>query len=210
MRLKSLLCPFCKDCQYKQTLKRHLKVCPNNPDNSLIKVPCANCGTPLQVTPKYFNRTRHGNNFCNKSCAAFHRHKNGQIKKTNRSKAEIKILEAINQKFPELEVLCNNRTLLSGLELDLYIPSLKLGIEYNGPLHYQPIFGQEKLEKGQRYDTMKAQRAYDLGIRILTLPHYAALLPEQIKQTLELIENLVDLGSLELPAYRLKADCSSS
>ena len=30
-------------------------------------------------------------------------------------------------------------------ELDFYFPNLKLAIEINGPLHYKPIYGKDKL-----------------------------------------------------------------
>lgn len=49
---------------------------------------------------------------------------------------------------------------MQGLELDIFIPELKLGIEYQGEQHYQAIGhwgGEEGLEKRQVYDKRKLQ-----------------------------------------------------
>lgn len=57
--------------------------------------------------------------------------------------------------------LCNdteihfNRKDSINSELDIYIPSLKLAFELNGLFHYEPVFGNEKLEKIKTNDMKK-------------------------------------------------------
>lgn len=41
------------------------------------------------------------------------------------------------------------------MELDIFMPSLRLAFELNGLFHYQPIFGAEKLSKIQKRDRNK-------------------------------------------------------
>ena len=58
-----------------------------------------------------------------------------ETKKNNgsllRSSYEDIVLKIIRE-FYDKEISCNNRSVLSGLELDLYLPDIKLGIEVNG------------------------------------------------------------------------------
>lgn len=41
------------------------------------------------------------------------------------------------------------------LELDMFLPQLKTAIEIDGPAHFLPIWGEQKLEKHQRSDAEK-------------------------------------------------------
>jgi hypothetical protein len=58
----------------------------------------------------------------------------------------------------------NNRLVCDGYELDIYIPQLNLAFEINGIFHYKPIFGEEKLAKIIKKDTIKKQRCEQAGI----------------------------------------------
>ncbi len=60
---------------------------------------------------------------------------------------EIWIEENLLSSYPNLIFHFNERKILDGLELDIYIPSLQLAFELNGIFHYEPIFGKEKLDK---------------------------------------------------------------
>ena len=55
------------------------------------------------------------------------------------------------------------------MELDIYIPSMKIAFELNGPIHYIPIFGQERLERTQNSDYQKLQKCQELGIGVYVL-----------------------------------------
>ncbi len=39
--------------------------------------------------------------------------------------------------------------------IDLYIPAVRAAIEIDGPLHFEPVYGQEKLERRQAADLQK-------------------------------------------------------
>lgn len=50
-----------------------------------------------------------------------------------RSKMEVEIFDWISSTLlPELEVVPNDKTVLDGKHIDIYVPSLRLGFEYNG------------------------------------------------------------------------------
>lgn len=50
----------------------------------------------------------------------------------NTSKSENEIVDYIKSSFPSLKLSLNDMTLLNGKEIDILIPQLKIGIEFNG------------------------------------------------------------------------------
>lgn len=72
---------------------------------------------------------------------------------------EKKLFSKLQSEFPELEFIANDKIVLNGLELDIYIPSLRIGIEWNGIVHFKPIYGIDKLSAVQQRDKMKADAA---------------------------------------------------
>jgi hypothetical protein len=65
-------------------------------------------------------------------------------------------------------MLFNDKT-AAGSELDIYIPSLKLGIELNGPTHYFPIYGQDVLDKTKANDEYKRKCCQERSIKLIEL-----------------------------------------
>ena len=53
------------------------------------------------------------------------------------------IYDYIKTIIPDVEILKNDRTVLSGKELDIYIPSKKIAIEYNGLYWHSDVSGQK-------------------------------------------------------------------
>ena len=77
---------------------------------------------------------------------------------------------------------------LGGLELDIYVPALKVAIEYQGQQHFHPIDawgGQEALEKLKKRDARKAKICNQQGIRLITVDYTEPLTREHIRQVLE-------------------------
>lgn len=104
------------------------------------------------------------NNFCSKSCAAIFNNKN-KTHGTRRSKLEIYLEQKLKEIYPNLEILFNSKKAINS-ELDIYIPSLKLAFELNGIFHYEPIFGNKKLNQTQNNDSNKFQKCQEKGISL--------------------------------------------
>ena len=51
-------------------------------------------------------------------------------------------------------------------ELDIYIPSLNLAFELNGIFHYEPIFGEKKLNSTKNNDKRKFQACLEKNIEL--------------------------------------------
>lgn len=51
-----------------------------------------------------------------------------------------------------LDIICNDRTILNGKEIDMYIPSRKLAIEFNGSYWHSSIFRDTKYHQNKTLD----------------------------------------------------------
>ena len=76
------------------------------------------------------------------------------------SKAEDEIIDLLKKCNPQQR----NRTILDGKEIDIYIPSLKLGIEYNGLRWHSEEFG-----KDHRYHLDKLNECNKQGVRLIQI-----------------------------------------
>lgn len=130
-----------------------------------ISFPCEICGI---IVTRRLSQIRSLKIFCSKSCAATF---NNKLKrKSRRSKCEEMLYQLIVSDFPTLEVLKNDKTMLDGFEVDIAIPSLKLAIEWNGVVHFKPIYGDDKLKRIQKIDETKKILANRLDINLIVVP----------------------------------------
>lgn len=118
-----------------------------------IKCLCKHCGIETIKKPSDIKKVK--NIFCSSSCAATYRNIH-KTKGTRRSKLEVYLEKRIKEIYGEDFALFNNKDIINS-ELDIYIPSLKLAIEINGIFHYEPIFGEIKLNSIKNNDARKIQ-----------------------------------------------------
>jgi hypothetical protein len=127
---------------------------------------CTQCNKEIYKTPADLShKNRKSNNvFCDSKCSGIY---NSQHKTTGtrRSKLEKWLETKLIDLYPNL-IFDFNKTSTINAELDIYIPSLKLAFELNGPFHYEPIFGQEKLSQIQNNDQRKFQACLEQNIEL--------------------------------------------
>lgn len=108
---------------------------------------------------------------------------------------EQQLADIVRNIYPEQPILRNYRLALDGLEIDIYLPLLKLGIEYNGEQHYQFVkaFHKSKADflKQQERDKKKNQIAKIKEITLISVPFTQEL-------TLNAIKSII-LSSLPSP-----------
>lgn len=118
---------------------------------------------------------------------------NNQLINGSRSKAEAMLENSLKLEFKTLEILFNNRTILTGnKELDVYIPKLKLAIEWNGIYHYKNFRGDEFLQKTQKQDLEKNNECKDFGIELYVVKDLKSskkFIKEEIEKIVFLINN---------------------
>lgn len=82
------------------------------------------------------------------------------------SVSEVELLNEIKTMFPNDTILSGDRKIINPLELDIYVPSLNLAIEFNGNYwHSYP-------KKPKTYHTEKSRICEDKGIRLIHIYEY--------------------------------------
>lgn len=158
----------CKECGKEIKVRKNCKSkkcneCASKPKlKDIQKCSCQCCGKEMYVT----SRIAKVKKFCSGTC----RNKiNNPKLNGHRSKAELLLEEKIKNTFPNLTILANDRMVLDGLELDMYIPQIKTAIEWNGVHHILPIHGEQKLEYIKAKDNKKKALCLDKGINLIVI-----------------------------------------
>lgn len=82
--------------------------------------------------------------------------------------------------------------MLDGLEADIAVPDLKLAIEWNGPIHFKPIHGEEKLLAVQDVDKRKMEVANRKDIRLMVISDQVSTEKFVEEQFTEIIRPLIE------------------
>lgn len=84
------------------------------------------------------------------------------------SALENEVLEALSERLSHYTIESNTRKILSGKELDIYIPALRLGIEVNGTYWHSDLHLLEKIGKTSfQHHYEKALLAQEAGVLLL-------------------------------------------
>ena len=174
----SLTCEYCKE-QYYKVKKNILNkfatrgtypmfcsvICQgkDRTEKGYSKILCKECNKEILKKNSEILKVKHS--FCSHSCATSFNNKN-KTHGIRRSKYEIQLQGLLTEFYPDLEILYSDKTVI-GSELDIYIPSLKLAFEIQGIFHYEPIYGQEKLEQIQKNDKEKIKICKELNIKLI-------------------------------------------
>ena len=155
-----------------------------------LNVNCLNCNKEFKKTVKELKK--HPNSFCCRSCAATYNNKN-KTHGIRRSKLEIYLEEQLKGKYSDLEIHFNRKDAINS-ELDIYIPSIQLAFELNGIFHYEPIYGDKKLNQIQNNDNRKFQACLEKGIEIciIDVSSLSYFKPANAKKFLDIVCGLID------------------
>lgn len=134
----------------------------NSNKRKIIK--CKKCETILERKEYQIKNSKTGNQFCSNKCCIIYNNENksGDFR---RSKLEIYLEQKLTELYPNHHILFNNRTTINS-ELDIYFSDLNLAFELNGIFHYEPIYGQDKLNQIQNNDNRKFQACLENGIEL--------------------------------------------
>jgi len=165
---------------------RYLGIGRKEPKNVI----CLNCNKEFKKKISELRKT--SNSFCCKSCAATYNNKN-KTHGTRRSRLEIYLEEELKYKYNDLDIHFNRKDTINS-ELDIYIPSMKLAFELNGIFHYEPIYGDKKLNQIRNNDTRKFQACLEKGIEmcIIDVSSLSYFKPANAKKFLDIVCGLID------------------
>jgi len=106
-----------------------------------------------------------------------YRLKMGMVTGNSQSKEEQIIESLLKKKGLRYEIEktfkdCINSKTKCELFFDFYVPYFNLIIEYDGIVHYKPIYGEETLEDTQYRDRIKNQFCKNRNINLLRIPYW--------------------------------------
>ena len=170
------------------------KLCFNKERDKRIVCKCANCGQSTKPIPlsRWARPNKVSPNvFCSRSCSATYTNTH-KTKCTRRSKLETWLEAQLKIAFPNLIIEYNSKSII-GSELDIYIPSLKLAFELNGLFHYEPIFGQDKLDQIKNNDQRKFAACHEAGISLCVIDtsSHKYVTPKSSQKYLDVILQIV-------------------
>lgn len=154
---------------------------------------CTQCGKQFHRLANQFKKF--SNHFCSNSCNATYVNTH-KTHGTRRSKLEVWLEQQLPSLYPSLEFHFNRKDAINA-ELDIYIPSLKLAFEFNGPLHYEPIFGPEKLAQIKNNDQRKHAACYERGIEMcwIDVSSFSYFKPTGAVKYLHMVQSIIDIKS---------------
>ena len=99
--------------------------------------------------------------------------------------SETILLKIVKKLLEGKEVIFHYRPKwLQGMELDIYIPNLNIGLEYQGQQHFHPIKawgGKRALEKVQERDSKKRHLCQENGVKLIEIDYTEPLSIEYVK-----------------------------
>jgi hypothetical protein len=117
------------------------------------------------------------------------------ISKTSAAERDIK--EMIERWLPDTTVIGSDMEQIAPLELDIYIPSLHIAIEYNGLYRHSELAGKSRWYHRHKFEACKTK-----GIKLITI------FEDEWTNNRDIVESML-WNALRLNTYRLNArDCS--
>lgn len=173
-----------------QTCRFCSKNCCNKSATNMLTFCCNTCGITIYRRPGDIKKSK--KIYCSSSCFAKYNNKNRSTG-TKRSKLELFIESELSKMYPFLYIKYN-KTQTINAELDIYIPELSLAFELNGIVHYEPIYGPEKLSKIQNNDNRKFQACLErqIELAILDVSSLKHFTPLKGKKYLDIIVSIID------------------
>ena len=166
------------------------KKCQNIAQITSKEVVCKECN--IKFIKNNSEVKKFPNHFCNSSCAATYNNTH-KTKGNRKSKLEFYLEKELPLMYPGLEFHFNRKDAINS-ELDVYIPSMKLAFELNGIFHYEPIYGDVKLEQIKNNDKRKFQACLERGIElcIIDASQLKYFKESNARPYLEIIKNIIN------------------
>lgn len=140
--------------------------------NKSLKVNCKQCNK--QFTKSFNQIQKNFNHFCSRSCSCTY----NNIHKTTGFRIS-KLEMYLQSKLQGYNFDYNNRKIRDGLELDIYIDSIKIAFEISGIIHYKPIYGEEKLKKTQEKDKLKLDKCKSKNVKLYVIKDLSSKFTEK-------------------------------
>ena len=83
------------------------------------------------------------------------------------------------------------------LQIDLYIPTMNVAIEVDGPSHFEPVWGDEALKRNKKYDDKKSGLILGKGLSLIRIKQTKDFSKSRASLIYkDLLNTLTDIGSI--------------
>jgi very-short-patch-repair endonuclease len=106
---------------------------------------------------------------------------------------------------PHAEFLIENEQ----MHIDILLPDVKIAIEVDGPTHFKPLYGEERLQRVQEKDNRKNGMLVQNGYKVIRLRnHFKHESDVKRRQLLQTLLNAIDVAknSPELRTYLINVE----
>lgn len=128
------------------------------------------CQLICQICSIIYERAESKKNskYCSRKCMGVGI-KNSYVKRKPqyRSYGECAIVCLLRKNYPNIRIETSNREQLNGYEIDIWLPELNVGVEYNGPHHFKPVYGENIFIKTIESDKKKNEIATNKNIKLV-------------------------------------------
>ena len=122
-------------------------------DKTNLKFHCESCGNEFNIlTYQFYYRIKNNNSICTKCYPISESSPIDQIE----------VLNFIKENY-DGEIVSNIKNIINPYEIDIYLPNLKLGFEFNG------VFWHSNKFKNKEYHLNKYKKSVDNGIKLCTI-----------------------------------------
>lgn len=102
--------------------------------------------------------------------------------------------------FHKEQILSNTK-----LQIDLFLPTMNIAIEVDGPSHFLPVWGDDALARNQKYDRKKTGLIIGKGLYLIRIKQQrdysksrATIVYRKLKQAINQINNSQDTKTIEI------------
>lgn len=89
--------------------------------------------------------------------------------------------------FHKEQVLSNTK-----LQIDLFLPTMSIAIEVDGPSHFLPVWGEDALKKNQKYDTKKSGLIIGKGLKLIRIKQVHDFSKARANIVFDKLKNILD------------------
>ena len=102
--------------------------------------------------------------------------------------------------FHKEQMLSNTK-----LHIDLFLPTMNIAVEVDGPSHFEPVWGQDALNRNKKYDNKKNGLLIGKGLKLIRIKQMkdfsnsrALIIYDRLIEAINTINNSIEIKSLEI------------
>lgn len=115
------------------------------------------------------------------------------------SKLEKFLLSALLQDGIKVDFHKEQTLLTTKLQIDLFLPTINVAIEVDGPSHFEPVWGDQALQRNISYDTKKQGLLLGKGLVLVRIKQNKDFSKTRAKLIYDQLKQIIDNITIQFP-----------